>query len=218
MKISIESYGCSNSHAESEIMAGLLKKAGYSITERGADLSVIVTCFVKKPTEQKMLHRIKELSKKPLVIAGCMPEGLHDKLAEQFPKSSLLSTHQTTRVVDAVSKTLDGKRVDYTGPYMEEKLCLPRVRKNPLVGIIPISSGCNSSCSYCCVRLAKGSLRSYSYDDIIKDIKLSLKDGCREIWLTAQDTASYGMDGKGSLPKLLTGVSELKGDFFTRSG
>jgi len=200
MKVSVESYGCSNSHAESEIMAGLLKKAGYSITERGADLSVIVTCFVKKPTEQKMLHRIKELSKKPLVIAGCMPEGLHDKLAEQFPKSSLLSTHQITRVADAVEKTLHGKRVDYTGPYIEEKLCLPRVRKNPLIGIVPISSGCNSSCSYCCVRLAKGNLRSYSYDDIIKDIKLSLKDGCREIWLTAQDTASYGMDGKGSLP------------------
>jgi MiaB-like tRNA modifying enzyme len=218
--IYIETYGCSASQAEAEIIAGLLHQADFNIVknEKQADLVIVVTCYVKSPTEQRILFRIKQLSKKKLIIAGCMPEGIYQKLTVVAPEASLVSTHHVKEIVEAVEKTLQGKRVEYLGKSDEIKLCLPKIRKNPVINIASISSGCNSNCTYCCVKLAKGKLFSYPKELIIKEIESSLKEGCKEIWLTAQDTASYGFDRGEKLPELLKNISKIPQDFFVRVG
>lgn len=218
--IYIESYGCSNSHAEGEIMAGLLDKAGFKIVdEKRADLIIVVTCYVKSPTQQKILFRIRQLyqkyPKKKLIISGCMPEGIYGRIVNSFPESSLVSTHHVKDIVKAVKETLEGGRVEYLGASKQVKLCLPKVRKNPIIDIVPISSGCNSSCSYCCVRLVKGRLFSYPKNMIVKEIKDSIKQGCKEVWITSQDNASYDND---KLPALMNSVSKIPGSFFVRIG
>jgi len=223
--IYIEGYGCSASQCEAEIMAGLIEQAGFKVikNEEYADLIIIVTCFVKSPTENKILFRIKQLkesySNKKLIIAGCMPEGIYRKIVDLVPEASLVSTHHIKEIPQAVKKTLEGKRVEYLKKSEEIKLCLPKIRKNPVVDIVPISSGCDSACSYCCVRFVKGKLFSYPEEMIIKEVENSLKQGCKEIWLTAQDTASYGLDeNKARLPELLNKIGEIPGKFFVRVG
>ncbi len=221
--IYIETYGCSTSQAESEIMAGLLEQAGFNIikSKKYADLIIVVTCYVKSPTEQRILFRMKKLKEsypnKKLIIAGCMPEGIYRKLVDVFPESSLVSTHHVKEIAQAVKKTLNGKRVEYLGKSKEIKLCLPKIRRNPVIDIVPISSGCNSACSYCCVRFAKGDLFSYPKEMIIKEIENSVKQGCKEIWITSQDNASY-LDKGIKLPELLNEISSIPGKFFVRVG
>lgn len=219
-RIYVETYGCSASQSDAEMIAGMLKKADFNIVEneKQADLIVLVTCYVKNSTEQKILFRIRQLSSKKLIIAGCMPEGIYSNIRNIAPEASLVSTHHVKSIVEAVEKTLQGKRVEFLGKSEEVKLCLSRVRKNPIIGIVPISSGCNSACSYCCVRLAKGKLFSFPKDMIIREIESSLKEGCKEIWLTAQDTASYGLDRGERLNELLKEITELPGEFFVRVG
>ena len=77
-KVWLEAYGCSASMADSEMIAGLLKGAGYELAQSRKEgmVNLIVTCSVKDTTEHKMVHRIKQLSKtgKPLVVAGCLPK------------------------------------------------------------------------------------------------------------------------------------------------
>ena len=217
----IESYGCSNSQAEAEIMAGLLEKGGFEIVsnEKNADLFIVVTCYVKSPTQQKILFRVRQLIQKypgkKMIIAGCMPESMHGKLMEVSPEASMVSTHHVKDIVKAVEKTLEGKRIEYLGESKQVKLCLPRIRKNSLIDIVPISSGCNSSCSYCCVRLAKGELFSYPESKIIKEVQDSVKQGCKEIWITSQDNASYD---NGRLPNMMDKISKIPGSFFVRIG
>jgi MiaB-like tRNA modifying enzyme len=222
--IYIESYGCSTSYGEAEMMAGLLKQANFNIVknEKQADLIIVVTCYVKSPTEQKILFRIKNFQekypKKKLIIAGCMTEGIYHKITDIAPKASLVSTHHIKDTVQAVEKTLQDKKVEFLGKSNEIKLCLPRIRKNPIIDIVPISSGCNSNCTYCCVRIAKGKLFSYPKEMIIKEIETSLKEGCKEIWLTAQDTASYGFEKGEKLPELLKEITKIPEKFFLRVG
>jgi len=225
MNICIKTYGCSVSLNESEIMAGLLEQAGFNIVrnENIADLIIVVTCYVKTPTEQRILFKLKELQKsypdKKLIVSGCMPEGIYRKLVDIVPDASLVSTHHITKIVRAVKKTLEGKRVEFLGESNEMKLCLPKIRKNPLIGIIPISSGCDSNCSYCCVRMAKGKLFSYPEDRIIKEIINSLIQGCKEIWITSQDNASFGLDKNGiRLSDLMSEITRIPGNFFVRIG
>ncbi len=221
MNIYIESYGCSASQNEGEIIAGLLEEAGFIVVrnERIADIIIIVTCYVKTPTEQRILFRIGDLQKKypekKLIISGCMPEGIYWKLNKIAPNASMVSTHHVKKIVDAAKKTMEGRNVEFIGKSDEVKLCLPKKRKNRLIDIVPISSGCNSNCSYCCVRIAKGKLFSYPKEQIIKQVSTSVRRGCKEIWITSQDNASYD---NGKLPELMNELSGIPGKFFVRIG
>ena len=97
------------------------------------------------------------------------------------------------------------------------KLNLPKIRKNRIINITQISEGCTGSCSYCIVKLAKGNLFSYPVEEILKEIKTALKEGCREIWLTSQDNGAYKY-GKKTLPDLLDEICKIDADFYIRNG
>lgn len=83
----------------------------------------------------------------------------------------------------------------------------PKIRKDPSVEIIPISLGCNGSCTFCQTKLARGNLRSYQIAEILKRVDQSVKEGVSEIWLTSEDTGAYGQDIHSSLTTLLTAVT-----------
>lgn len=223
MKVYIETYGCSANQSESEIMAGLVKKEGYTIINEldDSDFVIINTCFVKSPTEEKILRRItdiqKKYPKKELIIGGCMPEVINRKLLRLAPRSALISTHNITRIVEAIKKLGNNEKVNFVGKTQESKLCMPKIRKNRLVGITEISQGCNGKCSYCCVKLAKGNLYCYSPQKIIQDVTNALEEGCREIWITSQDNGAYSFKGM-KLPGLIAGICKIPGDFKVRIG
>ncbi len=217
MRISIETYGCSANQAESEIMAGLLLKAGHELVDNGADLTVVNSCIVKEPTEAKLLSRLGQI-KGMLIVAGCAPEGIYDKIKGVAPHASLLSTHHVSRIVEVAKDALDGKQAEFLGLSKEIKLSMPRTRNDSVVGIVPISKGCNSACSYCCVRYVKGELFSYPMAEIIEEVSTALSDGCREIWITSQDNSCYGFDAGSSLPALLKEVSKIDREFHVRVG
>ncbi len=216
-KIKIITFGCSNNVAESEIMAGLLKKAGHKIVESNEDLTIINLCTVKGPSLNKGINAAAKV-KTRLIFAGCIPKHAINKLLAIKKNVSIINTHNLEKITTVVNKTLEGKQEIVLAEKKKIKLCMPRLRKNSNIAIIPISSGCVSSCSYCAVKNVKGNLMSYPAAAIIKEIKNGLSDGCKEIWLTAQDTGCYGMDIKTSLTELLHNVSKIKQKFYVRLG
>jgi MiaB-like tRNA modifying enzyme len=204
-------------------MSGLLEEAGFKLVDEmdDSDLVLINTCFVKTPTEQKILDRIRGIVRghpaKKLIIAGCMPEVMSRELSSIAPEAGMVSTHNITRIVEAVERVTKGEKVIFAGEGDEKKLCRPRARKNRFIGITEVSQGCNGNCAYCCVRLAKGPLHCYSPGDIVKDAENAVRDGCREIWLTSQDNGAYFCDGT-RLPGLIGAVSGIEGDWRVRIG
>jgi MiaB-like tRNA modifying enzyme len=222
--IYIKTYGCSSNQAESEIMAGLLQKAGYDIVENivNADLIIVNTCWVKQVSEQRLMFYLKDMQNKypdkKLIISGCAPEAAYKEIVDTAPDASLVSTHHITKITQAVQKTFGGKRIEFLGESKEVKLCLPRIRKNPIIDIVEISEGCNGNCTYCATRLAKGKIFSFPSEKIIEEISLSVKNGCKEIWITAQDTACYGLDDGIKLPELLNEITNIPRKFFVRVG
>jgi len=225
MNIYIETYGCSENLHEAEIMKGLLYKAGFEIvsSEKIADVIIINSCIVKAVTEQKLLFRLRDLREKypdkKLIVTGCAPETISGKLLD-IDDINLVSTNHIKQIPHAVRRILDGKHIELLGGSAEVKLCLPKIRENPIIGIVPISSGCAGSCTYCATKIAKGNLNSYPKNKIIDEITSSINSGCKEIWLTSQDTGAYGLDthDKSKLPDLLEDISKIYGKFFTRVG
>jgi len=218
----METYGCSANQADGEMMLGLLNKNGFEIVEsfKESDINIINTCIVKTPTENRMIYRIKKLysTGKPLVVAGCMPKTRRDLIEKIAPKSSLIGPDSISLIYDVVQRTLSKERMIFTKDLRIPKLCLPRLRKNPIIDICEISTGCLGNCSFCEVKLAKGRLSSYPIEKIIKEINGSLKEGCKEVWITSQDCSCWGKDCKSSLPELLNKICKIKGKFFIRVG
>ena len=220
-RIFIDVYGCSANMADWEMAAGLLREAGHSIVPdpEGADASVVLTCTVKTPTETKVVKRIRELSEGGgvLVVAGCMPKAQGGLVAEVAPDASMVGPDDLLSIVDVVESALVGLRVEAVDGGPLDKSCLPRVRRNPVIHIAPIASGCLGDCSYCIVKHARGRLNSFPSETIVEDARRAIEGGCREIWVTAEDTASY-RDGDIRLPGLLDSITGLEGRFYVRVG
>jgi MiaB-like tRNA modifying enzyme len=219
-KIWVEAYGCSASFADSEMISGLVLNGGHTLVEneRDSDLSVIVTCSVKDVTAHKMVHRIKKLKSKPLVVAGCLPKAEQSTVEKFSPKASLLGPNSLGKTLDVIGSTLKGVRRIELADTDVSKVGLPKVRLNPAVGIIEIASGCMSECTFCQTKLAKGDLQSYRIGDIIRQVKHEVEDGCVEVWLTSTDNGCYGLDIGTNLPELVQKVSEIELDFMVRVG
>ena len=219
-KIFVEAYGCSASFADSEMISGLILNGGHTLAENSSesDLNIVVTCSVKDSTANKMMHRIRSLKSKPLVVAGCLPKAEKSTVEKITEKASLLGPNSLGKTLQVIDSTLRGIRYVALEDSDLSKVGLPKVRLNPVVGIVEIASGCMSECTFCQTKLAKGDLTSYRIGDIVRQVETEISEGCKEIWLTSTDNGCYGFDINTDLPTLVKAVSEIPQDFMIRVG
>jgi len=219
-KIFVEAYGCSASFADSEMISGLIVNGGHTLVtdSTDSDLNLIVTCSVKDTTANKMMHRIKSLKTKPLIVAGCLPKAEKENVEKFTENASLLGPNSLGKTLDVINSTLSGTKQIALEDSDLSKVGLPKVRLNPTVGIVEIASGCMSECTFCQTKLSKGDLSSYRLGDIVRQVETEIKEGCKEVWLTSTDNGCYGLDIGTDLPTLVNSVSEIKEDFMIRVG
>lgn len=221
-KVWIEAYGCSASMADSEMIGGILKEAGYEIATKRSEsaLNLIVTCSVKDTTEHKMMSRIRTMVKsgKPLVVAGCLPKADKAKIESASSSASLIGPNSIDKAPDAVRSALSGDRLVALKDSQLDKVNIPRVRLNPVISIVEIANGCMSECTFCQTKIAKGWLRSYRIGDIVRQIKSDIKSGCKEVWLSSTDNGCYGRDIDSNLVDLLQACCSIEGNFKIRVG
>ncbi|TBR11433.1 MAG: tRNA (N(6)-L-threonylcarbamoyladenosine(37)-C(2))-methylthiotransferase [Candidatus Nitrosotenuis sp.] len=219
-KIWVESYGCSASFADAEMISGMIINGGHTLasSSKDSDLNLIVTCSVKDVTANKMVNRIKRLKSKPLIVAGCLAKA-EPKTVERFSSgASMMGPNSIGKTLQIINHALVGKRDVELEDTDMTKTGLPKVRLNPAVGIVEIASGCMSDCTFCQTKLAKGDLKSYRIGDIVRQVAEEVRDGCKEIWLTSTDNGCYGLDIGTTLPRLVEEVSGIPSDFRIRVG
>lgn len=216
----IETYGCALNKADTFIMETLLEKEGYKFVEKPEDADIIIlnTCVVRLETEERMKQRIKELNKfssdKKFIVAGCMSSAEPATVLSIAPNASLLGPQAVEKILEVVKSSerkiiLDGEKALVTPRLFEGK-----------IAIIPLADGCAGNCSFCITKLARRKLRSYPLREIVESAKYAVLNGAKEIELTGQDTAAYGLDLGGTirLPDVVSKVAEINGDFMIRIG
>ncbi|MDI6905502.1 MAG: tRNA (N(6)-L-threonylcarbamoyladenosine(37)-C(2))-methylthiotransferase [Candidatus Bathyarchaeia archaeon] len=223
MQVFIKSFGCSTNLADGEVLAGCLVETGYKLvdTVEAADIIIYNTCAVKGPTENRMIETLKRIPvDKKLVVAGCLPLINFERLCREVRFDGVAGPAAGKRIIEVVKRVLNGKRVVALEEAVTAKpsLNLPRLRLNPVIGIVPINYGCLGSCAYCCVIFARGRLRSYSIQEIVERVKKDVAMGIQEFWVTSQDTACYGRDTDTNLAELLKALCAIEGDFRIRVG
>ncbi|NXG58914.1 CDKAL methylthiotransferase, partial [Hemiprocne comata] len=211
-KIWIRTWGCSHNNSDGEYMAGQLAAYGYKITDNSAeaDLWLLNSCTVKNPAEDHFRNSIKKAQegKKKVVLAGCVPQA--QPRQDYLKGLSIIGVQQIDRVVEVVEETIKGHSVRLLGQKKDNgkrlggaRLDLPKIRRNPLIEIISINTGCLNACTYCKTKHARGDLASYPVEELVDRAKQSFQEGVCEIWLTSEDTGAYGRDIGTDLPTLL---------------
>jgi len=216
--VHVKTWGCAHNASDGEYMAGVLAREGYRLAEdkNSADLWLLNSCAVKNPAEDHFRNEVEAaLAKgKAVVAAGCVGQGRPN--AGYLEGVSILGVQQIDRVGEVVEETLKGHTVRLMGQKSTTdadgrkrrdggaSLSLPKVRKNKLVEIIAINTGCLNACTYCKTKHARGQLASYAPEAIVARAKHCFEEeGVVEVWLTSEDTGAYGRDIGTSLPELL---------------
>jgi threonylcarbamoyladenosine tRNA methylthiotransferase CDKAL1 len=201
----MKTYGCSHNVSDSEYMQGVLASYGYRFTQDpdAAQLWLLNSCTVKDPSQAAFMHLAVKGRKqhKAVVVAGCVPQA--DRHLKGLEEVSIVGIQQVDRVVEVVEETLKGHTVRLLSKNRLPELDLPKIRKNPMVEIIPLSTGCLGACTYCKTRHARGKLGSYTPEAIVSRAQTVINEGVTEIWLSSEDTGAYGIDIGTDLPTLM---------------
>ena len=214
-KVYLQAYGCQANRLDSEQLAGLMLNAGHKLVNSidEADTVVVNTCSVKIKTQNKELDFLNKLPKdKKIIVGGCLTKTID--VREYVNKvDAVFDTNSITKINDIINDPHD----EFSKTH-EERINIPKVRTNNEIGIIQINQGCTSACTFCATKLARGNLKSYRIGDIKRELESAVKDGCKKIYLTGQDTGCYGFDIGTNLPELLNELVTVPGDYKIRVG
>jgi len=218
MRVAIETFGCTVNQADSEMIARLVEEAGHEIVDMtSADAVVVNTCCVKSATERKVLKLIAAITV-PIVVTGCLPKADPGVVLSVRPDAALVGP----RELDQVPKALASLRTTSPARALEhrrlDKAVLEKRRTPGITARIPIAEGCLGACTYCQTRIARGPLFSFSHKGLVDESRRAVSTGCRELWITAQDTAAYGADTGDTLADLVADIAAIEGEFRVRIG
>jgi ribosomal protein S12 methylthiotransferase len=207
-KIGFVSLGCPKNLVDSEVMLGLLQRAGHTLTQDKSEADVIVvnTCSFIEASKKESIETILEMAElketgrcKRLVVAGCLaeryPREIQSDLAEV---DAIIGTNQISQICSAVA----GEQVLPPTSFARSDADLylydhatPRALATPRYSAyIKIAEGCDHTCAFCIIPKIRGAFRSRTVQSVVQEARDLAAQGVKEITLVSQDTTSYGLD------------------------
>jgi len=217
----IETYGCQMNVSDSELMAGILTRAGYKMIDdaKSANVILINTCAIRENAEEKVLNRLKHLNaikrRNPnmvLGICGCMAQHMRTLVLDAAPYIDLVLGPDAYRslpqaIASAKAKdTFVNLKLDKSEDYAD----LAPIRKDGIRAWLTIQRGCDKMCTFCVVPFTRGRERSLSVPMLVREIKFLVDEGFKEVVLLGQTVNSYH-DGTHNFGDLLFAINQVEG-------
>ena len=203
-KLFIETYGCQMNVADSEVVASVMKMAGYDVTEEieTADAVLINTCSIRDNAEQKIFSRLSQLAamrKKRgshfiVGIIGCMAERMKETLISDHGVDIVAGPDAYLDLPSLFAAAENGEKainIDLSLTETYRDVIPARIGANKIGGFISIMRGCNNFCSYCIVPYTRGRERSREPGSILNELRDLQAKGFKEVTLLGQNVNSY---------------------------
>ena len=219
--IAIVTLGCSKNEIDSGLMASLLKKSNFNITNDldKANIIIVNTCGFINAAKEESIEIIWEMTKyktygkcKYLILAGCLAERYSSELIEEIKEvDGIIGTGNIEDIVNVINQLEQKNRIIKTGNINNDYLENVERTNYNYSAYVKISEGCNNCCSYCIIPKLRGKYRSRKMENIIKEVKYLVNNGVKEIILIAENTTDYGIDlyGEYKLAKLLNELNKI---------
>lgn len=237
-RIGLVSLGCPKNLVDSEVMLGLLRKAGHEITTdpARADVVIVNTCAFIESAKQESIDAILELARQKqaagsrLIVAGCLAERYREELTKEIPEiDAIVGTGAVPDIVEAVGGPNGAASPARPAAFFRDRAAAtgvasrpeyiydadtPRVLSTPAhLAYLKVAEGCNYGCSFCIIPKLRGSYRSRSAESVLEEAEHLAGAGVKELILISQDTTFYGHDRgeRGSLAALLLKLNSIEG-------
>lgn len=223
-RLFIETYGCQMNVADSEVVASVMKMAGYDLCESADDADAVFlnTCSVRENAENRIYHRLEALNaerrkgrKLIIGVLGCMAERVKDDLLENHGADLVAGPDAYLTLPDLTAQAETGNKamnieLSTTETYRD---IVPRriALAQPISGYVSIMRGCNNFCHYCIVPYTRGRERSRDVESILREVRDLEERGYKEVTLLGQNVNSYRFEHDGhviAFPELLRTVAE----------
>lgn len=209
MRYFVESYGCTMNYGEGDQLSRRMESLGHQRADSAEDADIVIlnTCTVVETTEKKMVKRMNDLraSGKDVIVTGCMAKVQGSRIMLRLPEALIVPPEEYDLFTGMVESKFGTGCSTERAPYGR-------------TAIMPIAQGCLGKCSYCITRLARGKLISRPVDELVDEFRDLIDSGVKEILVTAQDTACYGLDIDTDLGSLLKEFLKFDGDYRIRIG
>lgn len=209
------SLGCPKNLVDSEVMLGLLSKAGYPLTSDPSEAQILIvnTCSFIEDATKEAIDTILQLSRykregscRLMAVSGCLPQRYGKSLEKEFPEVDLfIGTGAFQNIRDYLAQKPQKKSILTKETFLYDEKT-PRVLSTPsFTAYLKIAEGCSKKCTFCTVPKIRGPYRSRTMESVLKEAQQLADQGVRELILIAQDTTAYGEDlGDGTnLERLL---------------
>lgn len=234
LQVYLETYGCQMNVSDSEIVASVLKNAGYGLTDslKNADVVLINTCAIRENAEQRVRRRLAEIrahkrQERPdlkIGVLGCMAERLRTKLLEQEKLVDLVVGPDAYRDLPRLlAETQDTGQAAVNVLLSREEtyddIAPIRYNSNGVSAFVSIMRGCDNMCSFCVVPFTRGRERSRSMESIISECDSLVEQGFREVTVLGQNVNSYRYKQNGTVvdfPELVYRISMISDDLRIR--
>ncbi len=225
-KVHFTSLGCARNLVDTEVMIGVLLRAGFTAVNEttDADYLVVNTCGFLESAREEGFRTIEALFQEKkkgakVIVAGCMVRGSKDSLKERFPEIHyFLGSGDMERVLEAVLSEEQGEHLSDAKSYLQQGE-VPRTLSTPKhYAYLKIAEGCKKRCAFCIIPLIKGKLVSKSVSQVMREFLLLINEGCKEVILIAQDLGDFGKDRgeNDALETLLKEMVKVQGDYWIR--
>lgn len=220
-KLYIETYGCQMNVADSEVVAAVMKMAGYDLCEREeeADAVFLNTCSVRENAENKIYHRLEMLHAERkkgraliLGVLGCMAQRVKEELIDQHHANLVCGPDSYLRLPELIAQCELGHPAVDTQLSTSETYrdIVPlRMSANRVSGFVSIMRGCNNFCHYCIVPYTRGRERSRDVESILREVRDLSERGFKEVTLLGQNVNSYGLSPAGKLVEGAVSFAQL---------
>ena len=228
----VDTYGCQQNEADSELIRGMLVEMGYDIihTEEGADVIVINTCAIREHAEQRvfgnvgaLVHGKRRNPNQIICLCGCMAQEPHvaQRIRQSYPHVDLVfGPHELWRFPEFLRRIRLRRGRVFETKNSEGAIAegLPVRRSGTIKAWVSIMYGCNNFCSYCIVPHVRGRERSREPEIILNEIRQLAEQGYKDITLLGQNVNSYGKDLACDIdfPALLEMANAIPGEFLLR--
>ncbi len=200
----IETYGCQMNFNDSEIVAAILKRHGWQITQNPdqADIVLLNTCAIREKAEERVKQRIRELQaqfrrahRQTLIgVLGCMAERMRKELIEQGYAEIVCGPdayRSLPVLIDRAATGQEAVNVLLSREETYEDIEPVRLHSNGVSAFVSIIRGCNKMCTFCVVPFTRGRERSRPPESILREVRQLVAQGYREVVLLGQNVDSY---------------------------
>ena len=212
-RVYIETYGCQMNVSDSEIVAAVLREAGFGLTKNAdsADVVLLNTCAIRENAEQKVRRRLDDFRAQKrrhkgdlkLGVLGCMAERLREKLLEQEKLVDIVVGPDAYRDLPRLLHETDESgqaavNVQLSREETYADLAPVRYDTNGISAFVSIMRGCDNMCAFCVVPFTRGRERSRPAASVLAECAQLVEMGYREVTVLGQNVNSYRYEHDGA--------------------